>query len=88
MSFGPEIRAKGRVVTTANVYTVFYNLVPGFDGLRVPARYSTIVALGLAAVWSGVAVMRAGKRGMGISVAGIVLGTVAVCSWILTKIYS
>jgi hypothetical protein len=44
-------------------------------------------ALGLAAMWSGVAVMRAGTKGMGVSVAGIVLGTIAVCSWILWKIY-
>ena len=45
------------------------------------------LALGVAAMWSGVAVMREGKKGMGISVAGIVLGTIAVCSWILTKVY-
>ena len=43
--------------------------------------------LGAGAVWSGVAVMREGKKGMGVSVAGIVLGTVAVCSWILSKVY-
>lgn len=45
------------------------------------------LALGLAAMWSGVAVMREGKKGMGVSVAGIVLGTIAVCSWILMKVY-
>jgi hypothetical protein len=45
------------------------------------------LALGVGAMWSGVAVMREGKKGMGISVAGIVLGTIAVCSWILTKVY-
>lgn len=45
------------------------------------------LALGVAALWSGVAVMREGTKGMGISVAGIVLGTIAVCSWILTKVY-
>jgi hypothetical protein len=45
------------------------------------------LALGIGAMWSGVAVMREGKKGMGISVAGIVLGTIAVCSWILTKVY-
>ena len=46
------------------------------------------LALGLAAVWTGVAVMRQGTKGMGVSVAGIVLGTIAVCSWILTKVYN
>ncbi len=45
------------------------------------------LVLGVAAVWSGVAVMREGTKGMGVSVAGIVLGTIAVCSWILTKVY-
>lgn len=45
------------------------------------------LVLGISAVLSGVAVMRAGKKGMGVSVAGVVLGTIAVCSWILTKVY-
>jgi ABC-type Na+ efflux pump permease subunit len=41
----------------------------------------TSLALGVVAVFSGVAVLRAGNKGMGVSVAGIVLGTIA-CSWI------
>ena len=49
--------------------------------------HTASLALGLGAVWTGVAVMREGKKGMGVSVAGIVLGTIAVCSWILTKVY-
>ena len=44
------------------------------------------LALGLVAVFTGVMVLRAGRKGMGVSVAGIVLGTIAVCSWILTKV--
>src|SRR4029450_12697183 len=31
-----------------NVYAAFYDFVPGFDGLRVPARFAMIAALGLA----------------------------------------
>jgi hypothetical protein len=50
MSLGPEIFAGGRLVEDANVYSLFYDFVPGFDGLRVPARYAMIVALGLAAL--------------------------------------
>jgi len=50
MSFGPDIHAKGRSVAETNVYTLFYNHVPGFDGLRVPARYAMIAALALAAL--------------------------------------
>lgn len=48
MSFGPEIHARGREVASTNLYAAFYNVVPGFDGVRVPARYGMIVALGLA----------------------------------------
>jgi hypothetical protein len=81
MSFGPGIHAKGRVVTTANLYTVFYNLVPGFDGLRVPARYATIVALGLATLAAlGVAAIDRRHRGRVATVAGalILLEAIAV----------
>jgi hypothetical protein len=50
MSFGPEIRAKGRVVANAGIYAAFYDFVPGFDGVRVPARYAMVATLGLAAL--------------------------------------
>jgi hypothetical protein len=50
MSFGPDIHAMGRSVTTTNLYALFYDMVPGFDGLRVPARFATIVTLGLGAL--------------------------------------
>jgi hypothetical protein len=50
MSFGPEIRAMGRPVMNTNLYAFFYEYVPGFDGVRVPARFGTIVSLGLAAL--------------------------------------
>jgi hypothetical protein len=63
MSFGPEIRAKGRVVSPTSLYAAFYHFVPGFDGLRVPARYAMIVTLGLAALTAiGVAAIRPGRR--------------------------
>ncbi len=48
MSFGPDIHAKGRAVASTNVYSLFYDYVPGFDGLRVPARFATIASLALA----------------------------------------
>lgn len=48
MSFGPEIHARGRVVLDTNVYALFYRFVPGYDGLRVPARFAMVAALGLA----------------------------------------
>jgi len=48
MSFGPEIRAMDRVVLDPNLYAFFYTYVPGFDGLRVPARFGMVVMLALA----------------------------------------
>lgn len=45
------------------------------------------LALGVGAVYTGASVLREGKKGMGVSTAGVVLGTIAVCSWILTKVY-
>jgi hypothetical protein len=50
MSLGPDIHAKGRVVAETSLYMAFYAFVPGFDGVRVPARYGMIVTLGLAAL--------------------------------------
>jgi hypothetical protein len=48
MSLGPRIDSYGRTISAWNVYAAFYDFVPGFDGLRVPARFAMIVALGLA----------------------------------------
>jgi len=50
MSFGPDVRTRGRMVASGNVYALFYAYVPGFDGVRVPARFATIVSLALAAL--------------------------------------
>ena len=59
MSFGPEIRARGRVVLDTSLYAFFYRFVPGFDGLRVPARFAMIAALGLATLCAfGLAALR------------------------------
>ncbi len=48
MSWGPSINAKGRPIASASLYTLFYNYAPGFDGLRVPARFSMVATLALA----------------------------------------
>jgi hypothetical protein len=48
MSLGPRIDSHGRTIGGWNVYAAFYDFVPGFDGLRVPARFAMIAALGLA----------------------------------------
>jgi len=81
MSFGPDIHAKGRVVATTNLYAAFYTLVPGFDGVRVPARYAMIVTLGLAALAAlGVAAIDRRHRGRVSAIAGalILLEAIAI----------
>ena len=44
------------------------------------------VPLGGVALWTGVGVLRAGRPGMGLSVGGVVLGTIAICGWLITKL--
>lgn len=64
MSFGPHIHSRGRLIDEENVYALFYDHVPGFDGLRVPARFGMIVALGLAALAAyGTAFIERRRRG-------------------------
>jgi hypothetical protein len=50
MSFGPHIYSREKLIEPTSLYAFFYRFVPGFDGLRVPARFGMIVALGLAAL--------------------------------------
>jgi len=44
LSFGPEIRTGLKEIATGP-YLLLYEHVPGFDGLRVPARFGLVVAL-------------------------------------------
>lgn len=81
MSFGPGIHAKGRVVSTTNLYAAFHAFVPGFDGVRVPARYGMIVTLGLAALAAlGIAAIDGRHRGRASAIAGalILLEAIAI----------
>jgi len=50
MSWGPSIHAKGRTIASANLYALFYAAVPGFDGIRAPARFAMVVTFALAAL--------------------------------------
>ena len=45
LSLGPEIRSAGRLISEVGPYHFFYWYVPGFDGLRVPARFAMLVVL-------------------------------------------
>jgi hypothetical protein len=80
LALGPEIYARGRIVEEHAPYAALYRYVPGFDGLRVPARFGMIVAFGLAALAGcGTAVAGRGRRGTSIVAALAVL--VVAESW-------
>jgi hypothetical protein len=48
LSLGPEPSAGDHRVSGVGLYGVLYNHVPGFNGVRVPARYAMIAGLFLA----------------------------------------
>jgi hypothetical protein len=48
MSFGPEVHSSGRELHGSGPYGFFYWHVPGYDGLRVPARFAMLATLFLA----------------------------------------
>ena len=72
LAFGPVIYVKGAAIGPGP-YALFYNFVPGFDGLRVPARYFMIAALFLAALCGiGVASITRRHRAFGYLAAAVV----------------
>jgi hypothetical protein len=77
MSLGPEIRSSGRLISEVGPYRFFYDHVPGFDGLRVPARFAMllILFLSVAAGLGAVVLERRFRRGGAVA---IVLGALAV----------
>ena len=50
LSLGPMPQSGGRPLHGIGLYGVLYDHVPGFDGLRVPARYAMIAAVFLSVV--------------------------------------
>jgi hypothetical protein len=71
------MRTNGRVVGATGPYSLLYAYVPGFDGLRVPARYAMVVTLflSIAAGFGAAAIERRFRRGGAVVVA---LGFLAV----------
>ena len=45
MSLGPVARAGGLRVAGLSMYAMFFDWVPGYDGLRTPARFAMVAAL-------------------------------------------
>ena len=50
MSLGPMPHAGGRRIAGAGLYELFYQVVPGYDGLRVPARFGMVAGCLLASL--------------------------------------
>ena len=70
MSLGPIPRAGGRQIVGLGLYDLFFTYVPGYDGLRVPARFG-MIAGALLAVLCGYALAAIGRwrRGGAIALA-------------------
>ena len=77
LSLGPDIRSNGRLIGEAGPYSFLYNYVPGFDGLRVPARYAMLVILFLSIIggFGAAALERRFRRGGALAIG---LGLLAV----------
>ena len=60
LSLGPVPQSRGGVLPGLGLYSVLYEHLPGFDGLRVPARYVMIAAVFLSVVagYGAVTLMR------------------------------
>jgi hypothetical protein len=50
LSLGPDPRAAGDQINGPKLYLWLYEAIPGFDGLRVPARFAAIAVLFLVMV--------------------------------------
>jgi hypothetical protein len=61
LSFGPIVHVRGRAIEGIGLYGVLLDFVPGFEGLRVPARYAMIAALYLS-VLAGIGAARLRHR--------------------------
>lgn len=85
LSLGPEIRSGGRLIGETGPYALLYSYVPGFDGLRVPARYAMLVILFLSVLagFGAVFLERRLRRGRALVLA---LGVVAVAEGIAAPI--
>ena len=65
------MRSSGRLIGEAGPYHFLYSHVPGFDGLRVPARFAMLVVLFLsvAAGFGAAAIERCFRSGGAIAIA-------------------
>lgn len=78
LALGPRLQSAGRLLGTGP-YFWLYRFVPGFDGVRVPARFLMLAALFLAILAGlGAAAVAARRRRTGLAV--IAAGSIAILS--------
>lgn len=77
LSLGPAPQSLGRPLDFTGAYAWLYAFVPGFDALRVPARFGMIGALMLAAL-GGIGVAALARRPAGRAVSVALLGLLLV----------
>jgi hypothetical protein len=80
MALGPEISAGGRRVDAFAPYQLFHRYVPGFDGLRVPARFGMVLAFSLGAL-GGLGAARLARRAGGRTLTAIAAALILAESW-------
>ena len=73
MSLGPAPRAGGVRLSGLELYSLFFEYVPGFDGLRTPARFA-MVAAALLAPLAGLALAPLARWRAGTAVLALVGG--------------
>jgi len=93
ISLGPHVRAWGVSLTDHGPYDWLWRAIPGWDGMRVPARFGVVVFLALAVIGGlGITILidRFGRRGQAAAAcAGLVI--VMAEGWIVpmrTRSYS
>jgi hypothetical protein len=80
LSFGPIVHSGGWPLPAFGLYRVLYDYVPGYDGLRVPARASLLAALFLA-VLAGIAAFALQRRLKTRAVTLVALGLFLAEGW-------
>ncbi len=81
LAMGPQITVKGAVVSPG-LYAWLMNYVPGFDGLRVPARYVMLVSLFLAVLAGlGASALLARARRIGTALVIVAAAFILAESW-------
>jgi hypothetical protein len=81
LALGPRMMSAGRSIGTGLFYWLF-TFVPGFDGVRVPARYLMLVVLFLAVLAGlGAAALIISRRRLGVALAAIASVLLLVEAW-------